>query len=357
MTSQNTETTHAEKRSENKILGKLNWRNILSGIVVLTISLVLLYFALSGTDWTTLISTVQTGDWRWLLAIMGMLTISYTVRSIRWRVLLEQDKPLPFKKMFGATIIGYLGNAFLPARSGELLKTVTVKRSLGIPMVLTLTTIFTERLLDAAFLVIMALIIIAQIDAIPDWLQSATQIMGILGFVALVILFLVPYFAPTVKRLLSKMPLRDTLQDIIVSLMDKLVAGIRVLHEPSRAFKFGILTLVAWSTDLAIGLFISQAFGLSMGVAPVILITVALGLSSAIPSTPGYVGVYQFVAVTVLSQFGYTQEEALIFVFTLQLMEYTTLLLWSLPSLALTGKKRDKTISSISQSQLSSPTT
>jgi len=35
-----------------------------------------------------------------------------------------------------------------------------------------------------------------------------------------------------------------------------------------------------------------------------LLVLTALGLSSALPSTPGYVGIFQFVAVTVLAPFG-----------------------------------------------------
>ena len=40
----------------------------------------------------------------------------------------------------------------------------------------------------------------------------------------------------------------------------------------------------------------------------------ALGLASAAPSTPGYVGIYQFVAVSVLAPFGFVREQALVFV-------------------------------------------
>ena len=38
----------------------------------------------------------------------------------------------------------------------------------------------------------------------------------------------------------------------------------------------------------------------------------ALGFASAIPSTPGYVGVYQFVAVLVLVPFGLSRDQALV---------------------------------------------
>ena len=61
------------------------------------------------------------------------------------------------------------------------------------------------------------------------------------------------------------------------------------------------LGTVLMGVMLNIPITLSQAFVLLAG----------LGLSSAIPSTPGYVGVYQFVAVTVLAPFGIEAAAAL----------------------------------------------
>jgi len=51
-----------------------------------------------------------------------------------------------------------------------------------------------------------------------------------------------------------------------------------------------------------------------------LLLLTALGLGSALPSTPGYVGIYQFVAVTVLTPFGIGRDEALAFILVLQVL-------------------------------------
>jgi glycosyltransferase 2 family protein len=70
----------------------------------------------------------------------------------------------------------------------------------------------------------------------------------------------------------------------------------------------------------------------------------ALGLSSAAPSTPGYVGIYQFVAVTVLAPFGFARDEALAFILATQAVNvyavvivWGTLGLWSLGVRSLRG--------------------
>jgi hypothetical protein len=59
-----------------------------------------------------------------------------------------------------------------------------------------------------------------------------------------------------------------------------------------------------------------------------LLLLVALGLASAVPSTPGYVGIFQFVAVTVLVPFGFSRDQALAYILVFQGMTYTAVLLW-----------------------------
>ena len=39
-----------------------------------------------------------------------------------------------------------------------------------------------------------------------------------------------------------------------------------------------------------------------------------MGLASALPSTPGYVGIYQFVAVSVLTPFGFSRTDAIAYI-------------------------------------------
>ena len=64
---------------------------------------------------------------------------------------------------------------------------------------------------------------------------------------------------------------------------------------------------------------------------PAALLTLsALGLASAAPSTPGFVGIYQFVAVSVLPGFGLSRAEALAFILALQGTIYLYILPWGL---------------------------
>ena len=69
---------------------------------------------------------------------------------------------------------------------------------------------------------------------------------------------------------------------------------------------------------------------------PVLLI-VALALASVAPSTPGYVGIFQFVAVSVLAPFAVTQSEALALILLFQGVVYAVVTPFGLVGLARLG--------------------
>jgi len=61
-----------------------------------------------------------------------------------------------------------------------------------------------------------------------------------------------------------------------------------------------------------------------------LLLLASLGLASAIPSTPGYIGTYQFVAVTLLPLFGLSRSQAFTFILIMQASNYAVVTVWGL---------------------------
>jgi uncharacterized membrane protein YbhN (UPF0104 family) len=77
-----------------------------------------------------------------------------------------------------------------------------------------------------------------------------------------------------------------------------------------------------------------RALGLNLSYPVAFLLITGIGLGSALPATPGYVGIYQFVAVSVLTQFSFRQEDAIAYSFLAQFMQYVIITFWGLLALA-----------------------
>jgi uncharacterized membrane protein YbhN (UPF0104 family) len=71
------------------------------------------------------------------------------------------------------------------------------------------------------------------------------------------------------------------------------------------------------------------------------LLTAGLALGSALPSTPGYVGIYQFVAISILTPFGLSRTAAIAYILLFQALNYVIVL--SLGSIGFARQRRPAT--------------
>src|SRR4029079_14133610 len=110
-----------------------------------------------------------------LAVLIGIATVSLVLRSMRWRVLLSASKPVDAKTALSATAAGYFGNNFLPARSGELVRTAMVASRTGVDPAYVLATALSERAADAITLVIIAAIALVSLPARPHWTSAAAK--------------------------------------------------------------------------------------------------------------------------------------------------------------------------------------
>lgn len=313
----NTPPTEAPRR-------KIPWTFILA----IVLALVLLYLALRNVDWNEMLTTLRSGRVEFLAAGAASLVFAYLLRSLRWRVLLTAEKPLSVETVFWGTWVGYLGNAVLPARAGELIRSFLIARRGELNVAYVLATAVTERIFDAIVLVLLVFASLFALPSVPDWLTNASIVMGVIGVIGIVALFLTPRLEPFFRQILLRLPLPTGLRDKLLGLMSRFLVGMRAFQQPRRALLFTGLTIVIWSIDVVVAMFVAGAFGMTFTIPQTLLLLAALGLSSAAPSTPGYVGIYQFVAVTVLPPFGFSESQAIAFILAFQAVTYLMVLFW-----------------------------
>ena len=112
------------------------------------ISIVFIWLSLRGLRLNDFWSTVQKANYFWLIPGIGVYFVGVWVRAWRWHYLLGPIKKIPTKTMFPITTIGYMGNNIYPARAGEVLRAVILKRKEGVPVSASLATIIVERIFD-----------------------------------------------------------------------------------------------------------------------------------------------------------------------------------------------------------------
>jgi uncharacterized membrane protein YbhN (UPF0104 family) len=288
----------------------------------------LLYYSLRGIDWRQVGATLRHASPAPLLMASGIATTTLFLRAYRWRILLSAGGEVGIPIAFWATAAGYFGNNFLPARAGELIRTFIVSSRTRLEGAFVLATALSERVADAVALVIITAIVLLVVPAPPGWLSNAARPIAFIGVVGAACIALLPLLAGPSRRLLLWIPAPDAVRTRLVAASEHALRGIRAFHELPRLGGFVGVTIVVWYLDALGSVLAAGALGLNMPLSVAFLLIAGLSVGSALPSTPGYVGIYQFVAVSVLTPFGFSRTDAIAFILVAQAMMYVVIGFW-----------------------------
>lgn len=302
-------------------------RNAVTMIVAIAIAAALLFYSLRGIDWHE-VGRILAGASLPLLVIASMLTsATLFLRACRWRVLLNSTLSVGIPRAFWATAAGYFGNNVLPARGGELVRTYMIASRPG-ELAFVLTTALAERVADALALVTIASIVLLVHPVASGWMSRAARPVAFAAMAAVAAIAIVPLFGAFFERMIARLPLPDRVKFLLHHAVEQGMEGLRAFHDGRRLSEFLALTATIWTLDAMATMVSGAVLGLKIPVMIAFLLLAALGLGSALPSTPGYVGIYQFVAVSVLTPFGFSRTQAIAYILLVQALSYVVMGLW-----------------------------
>jgi uncharacterized protein (TIRG00374 family) len=304
--------------------------NALHWTIALVLAAILLYYSLRGIDWGQVWTTLKSTRLNYIGLMFVLTTVSLVLRALRWRVLLRAGGPVSIATAFWATCAGYFGNSYLPARAGELIRTMMVDAEAGIGRTFVLTTALSERMVDAVALVLISSLVLLTLQTRPGWYEHAARPFAIIGITGVACIAILPLFENFWLGLLHRMPIPERIREKLEHILKQILYGLRAFHDAPRLFGFVGLTAVIWFMDAIGSILAARSLDIELTLPITFLLLTGLGLGSALPSTPGYVGVYQFVAVEVLEPFGYARSAVIAYTLLLQALQYISIGLWGL---------------------------
>ena len=191
-----------------------------------------------------------------------------------------------------------------------------------------LATALSERVADAIALVVISAAVLLILPAQPGWLGGAARPFAILGLFGALAIAILPLLGSVARTAITRAPLPHALRPRLITAVDNGLRGMRAFHNVRRLSGFLGLTVLIWSLDAVGTVVVGAALGLLIPIPVGFLLIAGLGLSSALPSTPGYVGIYQFVAVAVLTPFGFSRSAAIAFILVAQALGYVVIGVW-----------------------------
>jgi uncharacterized protein (TIRG00374 family) len=246
--------------------------------------------------------------------IVVFVLASLTTRAARWQVYFLPRRRVPFNPLLGTLAISYMASTFLPFRAGELVRAVFLAQRERIPVPGIVGTILLEKLFDfLAIGVILALLIVLA----P--LPGAAQVAGIsistvivlgFGFVVALAVWREPTLA-LIARFERLLPRAITRRVRLEQTARHFAEGTDSLREPGLWALLLGWTAVTWVCSVGSTLAGTLALDVQPGLAALLFVVVLTSTGQAVPSSPGYIGVYHAAAVLALTAFGVDANTAL----------------------------------------------
>jgi uncharacterized protein (TIRG00374 family) len=157
---------------------------------------------------------------------------------------------------------------------------------------------------------------------------------------ALIVLLIAPRLEKVLKSIIEHIPLPNKWRPSLEKMLEQFLQGAASFQKPERSALFFLLTCLIWLLDGISMMISAKAFSIDLSLGQSLLLLVGLGLSSAIPSAPGYIGIYQYTAVIILAIYGVPKSQALAFILVAQAIGMLLTLIWGLVGFGVLGIHR-----------------
>jgi uncharacterized protein (TIRG00374 family) len=257
-----------------------------------------------------------------LLLAAATATSIFWLRAVRWRIILSPvAEGLPLAPLWRSTVIGMMVSNVVPARMGEFARAYALTREIPrVPFSTAFASIAVDRAFDAV--VLLLLMFGAMFDpAFPQDARiggrPAAHLLGgwgtllILGFA--VTLYSLVFFPARIisifewfaRRVAPRFEARG--RELLVTF----ASGLGVLRSPRRFAAVFFWTVLHWVINGVAFWFAFNAVGVRVPPSAALFLQGLIGLGVALPSSPGFFGVFEKVSEAGLGIYGVPKSLAI----------------------------------------------
>ncbi|HHP7234645.1 MAG TPA: lysylphosphatidylglycerol synthase transmembrane domain-containing protein [Desulfobacterales bacterium] len=317
----------------------MNHKIILSFIIGTAISLATLYLAFRNVPFQDLVNYLSSIQLFWIVPAVLLVIVGFTLRAVRWRYILAGTQKVAFWNAFHPLMIGFMINCVLPGRVGEIARPLVLNRREGLPMSTGLATVVVERIFDMLILLALFLLVSLTIDFDR---QSSMQFAGyqvdfqtlekvfngMLQLGALLLLAIATVSFQKSRRIVNNVVLAlpgtlffvgEALRDKmyrkvcrpIVGIIDNVAEGMAMVKKPRRVAACFSFSLAIWFIHaVSYYVFAIGCPDIDITLLEMTMVMIIICFVIALPSVPGYWGLWEAGGVFAMSLFGVPPREA-----------------------------------------------
>lgn len=275
-------------------------------VLGLFLSVLLFYFAVRGLKFELIIETLKRLDLKLLLVPVFFIMLSCVISALKWSRIVGYG--VRVKDTFVSLLIGLFINNVLPARIGEIARAYVLSKKKPISFSYSVSTVLLDRFFDLVGLLLLTFLFFPRSGLPP---RVSRVLIGFVGFMLFCVAVLISasrenFLARIVERLTKKgKPYSETVVNRIVEIHNNL----KRINSPSNLAYLSFLSFFQWLCMSFSLYLVIRGFGVPIDPFHVPFVCALLNMGITFPSSPGYVGLYQFLLVYLLSIFGVPRHE------------------------------------------------
>ncbi len=284
------------------------------------ISAFFLWWSLRSLNPADLWQALIHANYWWIVPGVAVYFVGVWVRAWRWHYLLRPVKAVKTRVMFPITCIGYMGNNIYPARAGEVLRAVVLKRREGVPISASLATIIVERIFDGVVMLAFVFFNLAQLAqmasvSVPVGKWNVTirdvAVWGSVAFFGALLVFLLAAMFPRVTArvgqwLIDRL-LPGRIREQTSGIMHRFLDGLESLRSPFNILMVFFTSVLIWLLETGKYWFVMHAFNFNVSFFILMLMNGVVNLATTIPAAPGYLGTFDAPGIAILMADGIEQ--------------------------------------------------
>jgi hypothetical protein len=293
--------------------------------VGLVFSALSVYLVVRGLSWSEVIDALMSAHMQFVLLAWSLVFVTLAAKMERWRLLFwPHHTALGRGRFFAIMLAGQLVNFALPGRVGDMVRIYYVGEKGNIRRAHALTTIAVEKTVDL-IMTLALLALLLPIMSVPAYLQNSAAGLAVVTALLTVTLIGLTWWGRGALSWLA-VPLRLLPQRLSTPLREQLdmaLAGLRALRQIRVVIGILFWSAIVWITSVATNYYVFRGLGLQLPWQAALFLLLVLMLGTAVPSSPGKIGVFHYLTVLGLVPFAVTKSLGLSVSIVLYVLAYS----------------------------------
>jgi glycosyltransferase 2 family protein len=326
------------------------------------VSILALLVAFRRVDLPDVLAALAGIDYWLLLPSVAALFLFLILRAFRWRILFYPQQGLRIRNLLAVINIGYLLSNLFPARLGDVARAYLIGDSEEVSRTAAFSTVVAERVLDA-LCAVSGFLLVLPFAPLPGWMVRSGLAIGGLALLAVttfmvlarrrewtlrlldrilqlvrwpdcetMALFWQAVARRTRLRFVAQLPWAD--RSRLARTAGSLIDGLRGITNLRQGPLLLLLSAAIWLVICGYYWLVLLAFDRSQPYVAGVAVSSVTALGMTIPSSPGYIGVFEALARETMVLFGMAPGPALSYALVSHALAYVLFTLLGLASMA-----------------------